>query len=61
MLVVRPRLPQTWNPDVQWPLAGALGLVQDQLLCLTYIGAVVLLLAYRPQWTARLANGQQMM
>ena len=54
MLVVRPRLPQTWNPDVQWPLAGALGLVQDQLLCLTYIGAMVLLLAYRPQWTARL-------
>ena len=32
-----------------------LGLVQDQWLCFTYIGAVVLLLAYRPVWTARLA------
>ena len=31
------------------------GLVQDQWLCLTYIGAVLLLLAYRPQWTRRLA------
>ena len=31
------------------------GLVQDQWLCLTYIGGVVLLLAYRPEWTRRLA------
>ena len=30
-------------------------MLQDQWLCLTYIGAVVLLLAYRPAWTARLA------
>jgi len=32
-----------------------LGLIQDQWLCFTYIGAIVLLLAYRPIWTARLA------
>jgi uncharacterized protein len=54
MLAVRPRLPRTSIPDVQWPLLGAFGLVQAQWLCLTYIGAVVLLLAYRPQWATRL-------
>jgi selenocysteine-specific elongation factor len=37
------------------PLEYGLGLIQDQWLCFTYIGAVVLLLAYRPAWTARLA------
>jgi uncharacterized protein len=30
-------------------------LAQDQWLCFTYIGAVLLLLAYRPRWTTRLA------
>lgn len=32
-----------------------LGIISDQWLAFTYIGAVVLLLAYRPQWTGRLA------
>lgn len=36
-------------------LAGGLGLVREQWLCFTYAGAVVLLLAYRHEWTARLA------
>ena len=36
-------------------LAGGLGLIQDQWLGFTWIGAVLLLLAYRPQWLARLA------
>jgi uncharacterized protein len=36
-------------------LASGLGLIQDQWLCFTYMGAVVLLLAYRPRGTARLA------
>lgn len=36
-------------------LAGGLGLVQEQWLCFTYGGAVLLLLAYRPVWTARLS------
>jgi uncharacterized protein len=40
---------------MQWPLLLAFGFVQDQWLCLTYIGAVALLLAYRPRWTGRLA------
>jgi uncharacterized membrane protein YeiB len=33
----------------------ATGLEQDQWLCYTYIGAIVLVLAFRPTWTARLA------
>jgi uncharacterized protein len=48
-------LPTTHVPGAGWPLEYGLGLVQDQWLCFTYIGAVVLLLAYRPGWTARLA------
>ena len=36
-------------------LASGFGLIQEQWLCFTYIGAVVLLLAYRPWWTERLA------
>jgi uncharacterized protein len=42
-------------PGTGWPLAYGLGLVQEQWLCLTYVGAVVLLLARWPHWTARLA------
>jgi uncharacterized protein len=53
-LVLR-RLPELPVPGARDPLEYGLGLVQDQWLCLTYIGAVVLLLAYRPAWTARLA------
>jgi uncharacterized protein len=52
-LVLR-HLPTTHVPGADWPLEYGLGLVQDQWLCFTYIGAVVLLLAYRPVWTARL-------
>lgn len=36
-------------------LATGLGLIQEQWLSFTYIGAMLLLLAYRPVWTARLA------
>lgn len=35
-------------------LAGGFGLFQDQWLSFAYIGGVILLLAYRPWWTARL-------
>jgi uncharacterized protein len=48
-------LPTIPVPGADWPLAYGLGLVQDQWLCLTYIGIVVLLLAYRPDWTRRLS------
>ena len=53
--LVLPNLPKTSIPGAQWPIEYGFGLVQDQWLCFTYIGAVVLLLAYRPAWTARLA------
>jgi uncharacterized protein len=48
-------LPAIPIPGAAWPLEYGLGLVQDQWLCFTYIGAVVLLLAFRPAWRARLA------
>ena len=34
---------------------NGLGLIEDQWLCFTYIGAIVLLLAYRPLWISRLS------
>lgn len=37
------------------PIGSGLGIIQDQWLCFTYVGAIVLLLAYRPWWTSRLA------
>jgi uncharacterized protein len=43
-------LPEIGVPGAQWPLAAGLGILHDQWLCLTYIGAVVLLLA---RWPAR--------
>jgi uncharacterized protein len=54
-LVLR-HLPTTSISGADWPLTYGLGLIQDQWLCFTYFGAVVLLLAYRPAWTARLAG-----
>jgi uncharacterized protein len=52
-LVLR-NLPELPVPGTSGPLSQGLGLLQDQWLCLSYIGAVVLLLAYRPAWTGRL-------
>jgi uncharacterized protein len=37
-----------------WPLRVGFGVLQDQWLCFTYIGAVALWLAHRPGWLARL-------
>jgi len=50
------RLPEISIPGAGWPLAAGLGLIQDQWLCFTFIGAVVLLLAHFPVWNARLAS-----
>jgi uncharacterized protein len=53
--LVLPYLPPIPVPGADQPLAYGLGILQDQWLCLTYIGGVVLLLAFRPRWTSRLA------
>ena len=53
--LVLPHLPAIPIPGAMSPIEYGLGLVQDQWLCFTYIGAIVLLLAFRPAWTARLA------
>jgi uncharacterized protein len=50
-----PSLPPLPVPAMAVPFLRAFGFVDDQWLCLTYIGAVALLLAYRPQWQRRLA------
>ena len=52
-LVLR-NFPELPIPGATWPISQGLGLLNEQWLCLTYIGAVVLLLAYRPAWTRRL-------
>jgi uncharacterized protein len=49
------RLPELAAPGSTWPIRFGFGLVQDQWLCFTYAGAVVLFLAFRPAWIARLA------
>jgi uncharacterized protein len=47
-------LPELPAPVLDWPIKIGFGLVQDQWLALGYVGAVVLLLAHRPNWTERL-------
>ena len=42
------------SPALRPALLSAFGLIQDQWLCLTYAGAVILLVAYRPVWQSRL-------
>jgi uncharacterized protein len=37
------------------PVTSGFGVIEDQWLCFTCVGGIVLLLAYRPVWTARLA------
>jgi len=51
-----PHLPTGFAPrSLAMLLPTGFGIVNDQWLAFTYIGALVLLLAYRPQWTERLA------
>lgn len=51
-----PMMPTDFAPkSVVMPLRYGLGIVADQWLAFTYIGALVLLLAFRSAWTGRLA------
>jgi uncharacterized protein len=52
-LVLR-NLPELPIPGATWPVSQGLGLLNEQWLCLTYIGGMLLLLADRPVWTRRL-------
>ena len=47
--------PPEWPRRVTNALTGGMGLIHDQLLCLTYVGGALLVLAHRPVWQARLA------
>jgi len=53
-LVLR-SLPTTGRAGLDDALSVGFGLLQDQWLCFTYIGGVLLLLAFRPGWLGRLA------
>lgn len=46
--------PNVSNLALRRAVLLAFGLIQDQWLCLTYAGAVILLVAYRPVWQSRL-------
>jgi uncharacterized protein len=48
------KLPEVPVPGADWPVKFGFGLLQDQWLTFTYLGALVLLIAYRPIWTERL-------
>jgi uncharacterized protein len=51
-----PRLPIAFAPRAAGTMMKTgLGIVNEQWLAFTYIGGLVLLLTYRPQWTRRLA------
>jgi uncharacterized protein len=47
-------MPELPIPGGDWPVRFGFGLLQDQWLCFTYVGGVVLWLAHRPRWLARL-------
>lgn len=47
-------LPEVPIPGADWPVKSGFGLLQDQWLCFTYAGAVILLVAFRPRWAERL-------
>jgi uncharacterized protein len=52
--VVLRNLPELSAPALDWPIKIGFGVVQDQWLTFGYVGAMVLLLAYRPRWLERL-------
>jgi uncharacterized protein len=51
MFAFGPSFRDPWIRGAAW----GFGLIRDQWLTFTYMGALILLLAYRPAWTGRLA------
>ena len=52
--LVVPHIPVPSAPGAAWPIVQGLGVLQDQWLCFTYIGAVLLLVVRQPAWAQRL-------
>jgi uncharacterized protein len=54
--LVLPRMPEAWYGwnENAWPIRYGMGIVANQWLAFTYMGAVILLLAFRPVWIRRL-------
>jgi uncharacterized protein len=40
--------------DIPWQFQHGFGLLNEQWLCFTFIGGIMLLIAYRPEWQRRL-------
>jgi uncharacterized protein len=53
--IVLYRVTDSEHPAALWLTRFGYALFRDQWLCLTFMGAVALLLAYRPVWQSRLA------
>ena len=50
------QIPANRFAPIDWQVRYGFGVVTEQWLCLTFIGGVILLLAFRPEWRSRL-NG----
>ena len=48
------QLPAGRFAPIDWQVRSGFGLVNEQWFCLTFIGGVILLLAFRPVWRSRL-------
>lgn len=49
------QIPDERLEPIAWQVRHGFGVMNEQWLCLTYIGAIVLLLAFRAEWRSRLA------
>ena len=51
-----PFIPDAWTSwsRYAWPIRYGMGIVSDQWLAFTYVGALLLLLTYRQEWISRL-------
>jgi uncharacterized protein len=48
------QLPERQFAPIDWQVRYGFGIVTEQWLCFTFIGGMILLLAFRPQWRSRL-------
>ena len=48
------QLPEGQFAPIDWQVRYGFGIVTEQWLCFTFIGGMILLFAFRPQWRSRL-------